>query len=311
VTVLIALVAYLVGSLRVDERQHGVASPLPPTPFVVFRSLAASEYGLVALLGLTPGAARHVTHLACARVHYAAGRGLCAGQETRGNASLNFAYVVDESFVAGARIVLHGIPTRLRVAPTGDVGAITTYAEEESPAGERLATRTRVVNMSSGQQVADLREFRLDSASFPPPRGPVDIAGIAFERDGDRFFATLLSDAVPYLAAGSLMEKRLTIIRAGVATEALSPDGRRLAVKRLIRERGFWQLAVVDLSTWAERDLRQGDRSVDDQVEWLDDNHVVFHDVDGNSTALWMLPVDGVTGPRVLVQDAYSGSVQR
>jgi hypothetical protein len=108
-----------------------------------------------------------------------------------------------------------------------------------------------------------------------------------------------------------MSERRLTILRGGVASEALSPDGGRLAVKRLLPERGFWQLAVIDLGTWAERDLRQGPRSVDDQVEWLDHEHLVYHDVDGESTALWMLPVDGVNGPRILVKDAYSASVQR
>jgi hypothetical protein len=70
-------------------------------------------------------------------------------------------------------------------------------------------------------------------------------------------------------------------------------------------------LAVVDLGTWAEHDLQQGARSVDDQVEWLDDEHVVYHDADGEGTALWMLPIDGVNGPRILVRDAYSAAVQR
>ena len=27
--------------------------------------------------------------------------------------------------------------------------------------------------------------------------------------------------------------------------------------------------------------------------------------------SLWMLPVDGINGPQVLVKDAYSGAVQR
>jgi hypothetical protein len=67
------------------------------------------------------------------------------------------------------------------------------------------------------------------------------------------------------LLAGSVAEGRLTVLQRGVANEALSPDGHRLAVKKLIA--GRWQLAVIDLATWTERDLPQGPNSVDDQVE--------------------------------------------
>jgi hypothetical protein len=96
-----------------------------------------------------------------------------------------------------------------------------------------------------------------------------------------------------------------------VAAEALSPDGRQLVVKKSVGDRGYWQLAVIDLRTWSERNLLQGPHSVDDQVEWLDEDHVVYHDADEDSTSLWILPVDGVHGPRVLVKDAYSAAVQR
>jgi hypothetical protein len=60
-----------------------------------------------------------------------------------------------------------------------------------------------------------------------------------------------------------------------------------------------------------ERDLNQGPRSIDDQVEWLDNDHVMFHDVVDDTTAIWMLPIDGITAPRVFVRDAFSGTTQR
>ena len=101
------------------------------------------------------------------------------------------------------------------------------------------------------------------------------------------------------------------MLRRGVANEALSPDGRSLAVKKLAADRGRWQLAVIDLATWRERDLPQGPTSVDDQVEWLDDHHVIYHGVDGGSTSLWILPADGGSEPTVLLKHAYSGAVER
>jgi hypothetical protein len=315
VALLTAIVGALVVSLRSgddgvvrgeDVLQHPVAPP-----FVMFRTLGRDDtHGRIAVLGLRPGATRELTRLSCTRVHYAAGRGLCITHETQDRRVLHVASLFDATLEPGRRIMLDGVPIRVRVAPNGRVGAITTYLEEEGAGGERLATRSRLVDMRSGQPLADLREFRIEHRGLPPLDGPVDVSSVAFERDGDRFFATLATDSERYLAAGSVTERRLTVIRKGVANEALSPDGRRLAVKRLLADRGFWQLAVIELSTWAEQDLLQGTRSVDDQVEWLDDRHVMYHDVDGDTTALWMLPIDGVNGPSVLVKDAYSGVVQ-
>jgi hypothetical protein len=90
-----------------------------------------------------------------------------------------------------------------------------------------------------------------------------------------------------------------------------SPDERSLAVEKLVADRSRWQVAVIDLATWTERDLPQGPTSVDDQVEWLDDHHVMYHGVDGGSTSLWILPADGGGDPAVLLKHAYSGALER
>jgi Tol biopolymer transport system component len=96
-----------------------------------------------------------------------------------------------------------------------------------------------------------------------------------------------------------------------MANEAVSPDGRRVLVKKQSGPRGYWQLLVLDLASRQEVVLNQGPRSVDDQVEWLDDGRVVYHDVTDEGTGIWMLPTDGTTGPSLLVPDAFSPAVQR
>ena len=313
--ILTAAVAVLVVSLQFDRltpasrdrRQH----PWTP-PFVLFRTLTPSDHhGHVAIVSLDVSQMpRHVTNLACARVHYAGGRGVCVVEELAGNVPRPVAYVFDKSMTRGRRIALRGVPTRLRVAPNGRHAAITTYAEEETPAGERLATDTVIVDLRSGEEVADLRGFRIENDNLPPLSGPIDVGSVTFERDSDRFFAFVSTPGERYLAAGSLRERRMRTLRTGVACESLSPSGRTLVVKKAGAS-GFWQLAVIDLRTWQERDLAQGPYTVDDQVEWLDEEHVFFHNVDDNTTSLWVLPIDGVNGPHVLLKDAYSGSVQR
>jgi hypothetical protein len=78
------------------------------------------------------------------------------------------------------------------------------------------------------------------------------------------------------------------------------------------RSRGWWQLARFDLMTGEEVVLAKETRSVDDQVEWIDDQSVTYH-LTGNGTAadLWLLPVDGRSAPRILLRNAYSPAVVR
>ena len=52
----------------------------------------------------------------------------------------------------------------------------------------------------------------------------------------------------------------------------MSPDGTKVAYKKLgNRGPGDWRLAVLDLATGKEMSLAE-QHSVDDQVEWLDDD---------------------------------------
>jgi len=187
---------------------------------------------------------------------------------------------------------------------------LTTYGEEESPAGERLASESMLIDAASGRVLGDLRSFSVSSTAGQPIVAPVDISSVAFA-DGDRFFATLSTPDRRYLVSGSVIGRRLEVIGSGLANEAVSPDGKQLLVKKQTGERGFWQLVVLDLDSRREVALNQGPRSVDDQVEWLDAGHVVYHDVTEDGTGIWMLPTDGTTAPRLLVADAFSPAVQR
>lgn len=298
------------GTRPARETAPGGRHPVAP-PFLIYRNLAARPSDdTVALLRLaSPGAGPGSTALSCLRVHYAGGRGLCVAQEGPPEAPEHAAYVFDKTLVRGLRIELPGVATRVRVSPDGQRGAVTTYAEVETPEGERLATDSVVIDLRSGQVIADLATFRIED-DHGPLAAPIDVGSVAFERDGDRFFASIATPDRRYLGAGSLREGRVTLLRADLASEALSPDGGRLAVKKP-GPHGFWQLAVLDLRTWIERDLPHGTRSVDDQVEWFDDEHLLYHDADDTGTALWLLSVRGNDGPRVLVRGAYSGAVQR
>jgi hypothetical protein len=63
---------------------------------------------------------------------------------------------------------------------------------------------------------------------------------------------------------------------------------------------------VLDLATGRETPLAET-RSVDDQVEWLDDNRILY----GLIKDVWVVRADGRGKPRIYVRDALSPAVVR
>ena len=291
---------------------NGAVTQALPPPFVMFRTLApADRYGRVAMLSaVTPDATRAFTALSCARVHYAGGTGLCLVEEREGNHVVQAAYVFDSSFTRGQRLLLSGIPTRARVSPNGRRAAITVYGEEQMPDGqERLATDSILIDLPDGNVLARLREFVVDGPGKPASGVALDYSSVAFARDPDRFYATLGTTSNWYIVSGSVGTRRLTIVAEGLASEALSPDEAQLAVKQRVGERGFWQAMVFDIVSKSARPLSHT-RSIDDQIEWLDRDHVAYHDATEQGTGIWTLAIDGRSPPRLLIADAYSPAVQ-
>jgi hypothetical protein len=55
-------------------------------------------------------------------------------------------------------------------------------------------------------------------------------------------------------------------------------------------------------------------RSVDDQLEWLDDDHLLYslpetETGSSASTNIWLAPADGTRPPTLFLKNAYSPSV--
>ena len=84
--------------------------------------------------------------------------------------------------------------------------------------------------------------------------------------------------------------------------------------KRGDRARGDWRLAVLDLSTGKETQLTET-RSVDDQVEWLDNSRILYGMPGEGSgaaeTNVWVVNADGTGTPSMLIPKAWSPAVVR
>ena len=221
------------------------------------------------------------------------------------------AFVFDRSFARRHSVALTGPPIRARVAPDGRRAALTVFERGHSYTDEAFSTRTIVVETATGRQLADLEAFTVEKDGVPFKSVDFNFWGLTFARDGDQFFATLKSGGERYLVKGSIDARKAAVVRTGVECPSLSPDGSMLVFKKPLQGEIGWRLHVLDLATGREQPLNQAQRSVDDQVDWFDDWTVVYHDSAPQGTGVWVLPVDGVGQPRLLLTNAYSPAVSR
>jgi hypothetical protein len=69
---------------------------------------------------------------------------------------------------------------------------------------------------------------------------------------------------------------------------------------------------VYDLVSGADRPIDAEQRSIVDQVDWLDNDRLIYHFSSGlRGSDVWTVRVDGTEAPRILRQYAYSPTVVR
>jgi hypothetical protein len=301
------------------RRPTAVAPTSPGTPEIMVRITALGEtHGRLGQARLTdPQGPLTGTPLRCERLHFAGGRGVCLTAERRMFASYG-ATLFDAEFVSRHQLPLGGVPSRVRVAPDGRHAAITVFVAGHSYAASNFSTRTTLVDLRTGEvAVDDMEAFTIwrDGARFRA--ADFNFWGVTFARDGNRFYATLGTGGQTYLVEGNLERREATVVRAGIECPALSPDNTRIAFKKRIGgllTAVTWRLSVLDLASGQEWELSEP-RSVDDQVEWLDDRLVLYGlpaAASGTAvTNVWAVPADGSGSPQLLMPGAESPAVVR
>ncbi len=299
-----------------DPSRTVLLSSEPKPPYLMFISVASDDthqhVSLTPIDALDSG--RFVTPLSCERVYYSGARGICLNSKTAGPNRTHFADLFDSEFHTTGRVSLTGPPSRVRVSSNGRRAAATVFEEGHSYAQEGFSTRTTIIDLDAGKPLADLEDFTVLKDGVRIRENDFNFWGVTFARDGNDFFATLDTGGVSYLVKGDVDRREVQVLRPGVECPSLSPDNTRLVFKKRIgsRSRGWWQLARLDLTTNEEVVLAKETRSVDDQVEWIDNQSVTYH-LTGNGTAadLWVMTVDPNSAPRVLLRNAYSPAVVR
>lgn len=285
-------------------------------PHVAFRDMTpGATYGRLAFAPLDHRDTRAVSPLSCHRVHFSAATGVCLAIST---APAGFrAHVLDESMRVTQTIELPGMPSRARVAHDSTLAAYTVFVAGDSYLASGLSTRTRIFDPRSAATIADLESFAVTRDGKPFRAVDFNFWGVTFTGDAKRFYATLGTGSRILLVEGDPAGRTMRVIAEDIECPSLSPDGRHIAFKKRFGS-GFdvwWQPAVVDLATLTVRELPET-KHIDDQIEWLDDGHILYAVGHSASEAvrradIWQLAIDGSSAPEMFLANAESPAVVR
>lgn len=301
-----------------------VAPSSPPPPSgksqrVFFRHNGVdSHYGQVAWVNLAhTDKPQFVEALQCEVVYVSGGRGICLSAD-RGVFTTYTAKLFDaRTFAVTGSFPLKGIPSRARVSIDGALAALTVFVSGHGYTTLDFSTQTLLIDTRTAGVLADLETFEVRKDGEVIKKPDFNFWGVTFTADASRFYATLSTGGKHFLVKGDIAARSAEVIHENVECPSLSPDGRRIAYKKRLQDgnRILWQLHVLDLANDREIALSEK-RSIDDQLEWLDNQTVLYSvpsadDGSSPSTDVWMASVDAAATPRRFLSNAYSPASAR
>ena len=276
------------------------------TALVFVNRVPGDEYGHVGFVDLS--GERFITPLTCQRVDWNRNGGICLQAGSIGTPARGL--LLDSTLRPTGQFPV-ATPSRAEVSPDGTGASWTGFVtgHDYLAAGE-FATTTQLIDVER-QLGADLE---LDFTTVLGDGTILDLQernfwGTSYVTD-EQFYATVGFGGGTDLVFGDVATGRLEIVFENASCPAISPDGSTIVAKEQ-RDDAF-QLVAIDVATGSRRDLAET-RSIDDQVEWIDDTSIVYglrNDEAGTvgqpALDIWVLNVSDGSEPRLLLPFADS-----
>ena len=221
-----------------------------------------------------------------------------------------------EAFRVLGRVPAQGLPSRARVSGDGSVAAFTVFKTGHGYASSDFSTQTLLVDVRSAKVIGDLESFTITRGGKPISNPDYNFWGVTFDADPNTFYCTLSTQGNHFLVKGNIKTRSAAVIHEAVECPSLSPDGKHVAYKKRFGAHGrIWEIRSLDLASDRESATAER-RSVDDQLEWLDNDTVLYTMPENEarpspSTNVWRLRIDGRGAPELFLKNASSPSVVR
>jgi len=316
---------------RADERDDAVAvaavSPtatpveigpaLAPGEILVVNRVPGDDYGRLAIRH-TDGS-RTLLDRECMRVHISTEIGVCLSEEAGLVTSFRTTFFPAVDIDAEIKSYASALPSRARISPDGTFSAVTAFVTGTSYADVGSGETTTIVTIDEIEGTSLLRgasQFEVLSDDSRYRNFAAQYWGITFAADEDEIYVTGFYEDAPEIMRGSLQEMTLEPTDWVGSCPSLSPDGKTLVFKEMRPDGGF-DLVAVDLASESKWMLGET-RSVDDQVEWLDNDTILYslHPEDNDQALqpefdIWMLDIAEGSEPELFLPNADSPAVPR
>lgn len=302
----------------VDPTTLATIAALQASPHLYFASTRAGHFMNASVASIAEPDRGLITGVNCERIHFGREHGLCLSENRSQLTPVTVAQIIDRRFHAVHTISLGGLPIRARVSADDRYAVATVFVTGENYVSD-FTTRTTLIDIASGRSLGDLEQFVTERDGQVFREVDFNFWGVTFFDDSNRFFATLGTGGRRFLVEGDIARRRLRVVRDDVECPSLSPDQKRLVFKSRTRGTPAWRLHALDLATMAEWPVSAANLSVDDQAEWLDNEHVLYgvHDDIGlpeQALNIWISPVSkpgAAPESRIFLRSASSPAVGR
>lgn len=244
-------------------------------------------------------------------------RPVASGQTSEGKV---FEVKADGNLTPVRTFPLTGIPSRAAISPNLKNVASTVFETgpvkggTEYEVAEGFTTRTAIHSVAQGgQDYLDIaKDFSIIKGGRPFKAKEMNVWGVTFSpTDPDRFFVTVESGGGHWLSEGSFKSRQIVTGHPNVECPSISPDGKRIGYKFPLGG-GTWRLHVLNLETHEDRALDEA-RSIDDQIQWINDQTIMYQfrtvrPGADSKTDVWALDIQPGSQPRMLISDANSPS---